>query len=64
MTKMVEGETKRTDLPWEHTLVETVQFGMHTIAVEKFGLEKAKVWVRDFTSWDSAFETVMDKAGI
>lgn len=64
MAKLAEGESKTTDLPMDHTLVEKMEFGMHSIAVEKLGITKSKVWVRDYTSWEGAFDAAMDKAGI
>lgn len=64
MAKLAEGETKTTDLPTGDTLVEHMQFGLHSIAVTKFGVEKSKVYVRDYPHWESAFNAAMDKAGI
>lgn len=62
--KLDEGETKTTDLPFGHTMVEKVELGMHSIAVFKMGIQKAKVWVRDYPHWESAFDAAMDKAGL
>jgi len=64
MAKLLEGESKTTDLPMEYTMVEKVQFGMHSIAVLKMGIEKSKVWVKDYPHWESAFDAAMKKAGI
>lgn len=64
MAKLAEGEEKRTDLPMDHTMIEKMEFGMHSIAVEKLGIQKSKVWVRDYPHWESAFDAAMDKAGI
>ena len=66
MGQLAEGETKRTPLPegLNADMVEQKQFGMHTIAIEKLGVQVSKVWVRDYTSWQGAFEAAMDKAGL
>lgn len=64
MAKLAEGETKTTDLPMDHKLIQKMEFGMHSIAVEKLGIQKSKVWVRDYPHWESAFEAAMDKAGL
>lgn len=62
--QLAEGETKRTQLPLDCELVQTKRFGVHTLAVEKFGIEKSKVELLKYPSWQSAFEAVMDKAGM
>lgn len=61
---LVEGEVKRTDLPMGATMVQRKQFGLHSIAIERLGVQKSKVYVRDYTSWDGAFDAAMDKAGL
>lgn len=63
---LAEGEIKRTPLPegLNAEMVEQCQFGMRTIAIERFGVQKAKVWVRDYPHWESAFSAAMDKAGL
>lgn len=63
--QLQEGEIKRTDLPTKHVMVQQIQFGLHSIAIENMlGIEKAKVYVRDYPHWESAFDAVMDKAGL
>jgi hypothetical protein len=62
--KLKEGESKTTDLPMEHVMVERMEFGLHSIAIFWKGIQKAKVWVRDYPHWESAFDAAMDKAGI
>ena len=66
MAQLAEGEIKRTPLPdgLNAEMVQRKQFGLHTIAIEKMGVEVAKTYVRDYSSWESAFEAVMDKAGL
>ena len=64
MAKLLEGEKKITDLPMGATMVERMQFGLHSIAVERLGVEKSKVFVRDYSNWGSAFDAAMDKAGL
>lgn len=68
MTKRLlqEGDEKTTDLPIDgHKMVERMMFGVHTIEIQdKFDIQKSKVMVKDYPSWDSAFDAVMDKAGI
>lgn len=65
MAKLAEGEIKRTPLPVANAeMVEQMQFGMHSIAVEKMGVQVSKVYVRDCPSWESAFDKAMDKAGL
>lgn len=66
MAALAEGETKRTPLPegLNAEMVEQKQFGLHSIAVERFGVQKSKVYVRDYSSWQGAFEAAMDKAGL
>ena len=63
-----EGEVKRTPLPCppegKVDMVQRVQFGLHSVAIEIMGIEKSKVYVRDYPHWESAFNAAMDKAGI
>lgn len=59
-----EGEKKITELPMGATMVERMQFGLHSIAIEKLGIEKSKVYVRDYSHWENAFNAAMDKAGL
>ena len=63
-TKLNEGETKETHLPTGHKLIERMTFGRRTIEVEKLGIMVAKVDVGNYGHWESAFEAVMDKAGL
>ena len=66
MGQLAEGEVKRTPLPegLNAEMVEQKQFGKHSIAIEKMGVQVSKVYVRDCPSWESAFEKAMDKAGL
>ena len=61
---MAEGESKETSLPMDYKLIEQQLLGTRYMSVEKYGIEKSRVKVRDYTSWESAFEKVMDKAGL
>jgi hypothetical protein len=45
-------------------MVEQMQFGLHSIAILFMGIQKSKVYVRDYPHWESAFEAAMDKAGV
>jgi|AntRauTorcE11898_2_1112593.scaffolds.fasta_scaffold36465_2 hypothetical protein len=66
MSKLEEGERRLTDLPsgQDHIMVEEKRFGVHTIAIEKLGIEASKVRVSNYPAWTSAFDAAMDKAGI
>lgn len=66
MSKLAEGEKKITDLPTgkDHKMVEERLFGLHSITIEKMGVQASKVYVRDYPAWDSAFNAAMDKAGL
>lgn len=66
MTTLAEGEVKRTPLPEELNaeMVERMQFGLHSIVIERLGVQKSKTYVRDYSSWEGAFEAAMDKAGL
>ena len=55
--------TKRSKLPFDGELVQGEYCGLNYLAVEKMCIEKARVYIKDYGSWDSAFECLMDKAG-
>lgn len=59
-----EGEKKTTDLPMGATMIEQMQFGLHSITIERMGIQKSKVFVRDYPHWETAFDAAMDKAGL
>lgn len=62
--RLAEGETRNTDLPTEARMVERMVLGIHFIDIEKKGKVVATVRVKDYPHWESAFDAVMDKAGL
>lgn len=64
MARLAEGETRRTDLPMDAVMIERMIMGIHFIDIERKGEVAATVRVKDYTHWQSAFDAVMDKAGL
>jgi hypothetical protein len=66
--RLIEGEKRITDLPCPPTgqcqMIEQMQFGLHSIEIQKMGITASKVYVRDYTHWQHAFDAAMDKAGL
>lgn len=66
--RLSEGEKRIIDLPCppegQCQMIEHMQFGLHSIEIQKLGIRASKVWVRDYPHWESAFDAAMDKAGL
>lgn len=63
--QLAEGETKSVELPPPGvSMVQEVKLGLHSIAIFKLGIQKSKVYVRDYPHWERAFDAAMDKAGL
>jgi len=62
--KLKEGEQRVTPLPPPNVeMVEEVTFGIHFLKIMVLGVEKVKVAVKDYPSWERCFDVAMDKAG-
>lgn len=60
-----EGDTRFTDLPPPETvMIERMIHGKHFLDIQRKGIVVSTVLVKDYTSWDDAFDAVMVKAGL
>lgn len=62
--KLLEGETRETNLVHGAKMVENMALGHHFMTIEKDNKQLSMVEVGNYASWEGAFEAAMNNAGM